>query len=127
MTDAPTADDVARIFRVESGRCIATLVRILGDIDLAEDAVQEAFVVATQRWPVEGLPPNPGAWVTTTARNRAIDRLRRESSRADRETEATTMATPSEPLDVGPLPDDQLRLIFTCCHPALAPESRTAA
>ena len=126
MTDAPTADDVARIFRDESGRCLATLVRILGDIDLAEDAVQEAFVVAAQRWPVDGLPPNPGAWVTTTARNRAIDRLRRESSRTDRETEATTMATPSEPLDVGPLPDDQLRLIFTCCHPALSPEARIA-
>lgn len=126
MTDAPTADDVARLFRDESGRCIATLVRILGDIDLAEDAVQEAFVVAAQRWPEDGLPPNPGAWLTTTARNRAIDRLRRESTRADRETAATTMATPSEPLDVGPLPDDQLRLIFTCCHPALSQEARVA-
>jgi RNA polymerase sigma-70 factor (ECF subfamily) len=126
VTDAPTADDVARLFRDESGRCIATLVRILGDIDLAEDAVQEAFVVAAQRWPEDGLPPNPGAWLTTTARNRAIDRLRRESTRADRETAATTMATPSEPLDVGPLPDDQLRLIFTCCHPALSQEARVA-
>ncbi len=126
MTDAPTADDIARVFRDESGRCIATLVRVLGDIDLAEDAVQEAFVTAAQRWPVDGLPPNPGAWITTTARNRAIDRLRRESSREHRETEATAMATPNEPLDVGPLPDDQLRLIFTCCHPALSDEAHIA-
>ncbi|MGN6693989.1 MAG: RNA polymerase sigma factor [Aquihabitans sp.] len=126
MPVSPTADDIARIFRDESGRCIATLVRIRGDIDLAEDAVQEAFVTAAQKWPVDGLPPNPGAWITTTARNRAIDRIRRESSREHRETEATAMATPNEPLDVGPLPDDQLRLIFTCCHPALAVEAQLA-
>ena len=126
MTDAPTADDIARAFRDESGRCIATLVRVLGDIDLAEDAVQEAFASAAQRWPVDGLPPNPGAWITTTARNRAIDRIRREASREHRETEATAMATPNEPLDVGPLPDDQLRLIFTCCHPALSDEAHIA-
>jgi RNA polymerase sigma-70 factor (ECF subfamily) len=126
VTDAPSADDIARVFRDESGRCIATLVRILGDIDLAEDAVQEAFVTAAQKWPVDGLPPNPGAWITTTARNRAIDRIRRESSRERRETEATAMATPNDPLEAGPLPDDQLRLIFTCCHPALSPEAHIA-
>jgi RNA polymerase sigma-70 factor (ECF subfamily) len=126
MTDAPTADDIARVFRDESGRCIATLARVLGSIDLAEDAVQEAFVTAAQTWPVDGLPPNPGAWITTTARNRAIDRLRRESTRDARETEATAMTAPAEPLDVGPLPDDQLRLIFTCCHPALSPEAHIA-
>ena len=126
MTDAPTADDIARVFREESGRCIATLVRVLGSIDLAEDAVQEAFVTAAQKWPVEGLPPNPGAWITTTARNRAIDRLRREFTRDAREAEATTMNQPAEPLDVGPLPDDQLRLIFTCCHPALSVEAQLA-
>lgn len=126
MTVSPTTDDIARVFRDESGRCIATLVRILGDIDLAEDAVQEAFVTAAQRWTVDGLPPNPGAWITTTARNRAIDRIRRESTRGHRETEATAMTTPDEPLDVGPLPDDQLRLIFTCCHPALSTEAHLA-
>lgn len=126
MTDEPTADDIARVFREESGRCIATLVRVLGSIDLAEDAVQEAFVTAAQKWPVEGLPPNPGAWITTTARNRAIDRLRREFTRDAREAEATTMNQPAEPLDVGPLPDDQLRLIFTCCHPALSVEAQLA-
>ncbi|WP_421120650.1 RNA polymerase sigma factor [Aquihabitans daechungensis] len=126
MTDAPTADDIARIFRDESGRCIATLVRVLGSIDLAEDAVQEAFVTAAQKWPADGLPPNPGAWITTTARNRAIDRLRRESTRDVREAEATAMTEPAEPLDVGALPDDQLRLIFTCCHPALSVEAQLA-
>ena len=126
MTDAPSADDIARVFRDESSRCIATLVRILGDIDLAEDAVQEAFATAAQKWPVDGLPPNPGAWITTTARNRAIDRIRRESTREHRETEATAMTAPDDPLDVGPLPDDQLRLIFTCCHPALSSEAHIA-
>lgn len=126
MTDAPSAEDITRVFRDESGRCIATLVRILGDIDLAEDAVQEAFVTAAQKWPIEGLPPNPGAWITTTARNRAIDRIRRESTREHRETEATAMTTPDEPIEVGPLPDDQLRLIFTCCHPALSSEAHIA-
>jgi RNA polymerase sigma-70 factor (ECF subfamily) len=126
MTDAPTADDIARVFRDESGRCIATLVRVLGDIDLAEDAVQEAFVTAALKWPVDGLPANPGAWITTTARNRAIDRIRRESTRAARQAEAAIMTTPTEPIDAGPLPDDQLRLIFTCCHPALSPEAHIA-
>src|SRR3954466_10531711 len=77
-------DDLAEIFRREAGRCTATLIRILGDLDLAEDAVAEAFAVAAEQWPVKGVPPNPGGWITTTARNRAIDRLRREASRNDR-------------------------------------------
>lgn len=127
MSPGPTTDEVARVFREESGRCIATLVRAFGSIDVAEDAVQEAFVAALRTWPSGGLPPNPGGWITTTARNRAIDRVRRESTRGARETEATVMhADPEPPTDVGELPDDQLRLIFTCCHPALAAPARVA-
>ncbi len=91
---APT--ELERIFREESGRVIATLVRLFGDIDLAEEAVQEAFAVATERWAREGLPPNPGGWLTTTARNRAIDRLRREASRHDRHAEAALLREQSE-------------------------------
>ncbi len=113
--------ELGRIFRNESGRTVATLVRLFGDIDIAEEAVQEAFVAATQRWPESGLPPNPGAWITTTARNRAIDRLRRESSRRDRYAHAALLHERDEGTErVGPVRDDRLRLIFTCCHPALA-------
>ncbi|MEZ5177471.1 MAG: sigma factor [Acidimicrobiales bacterium] len=90
MTGVDVAE-VGRIFRQESGRAVATLVRSFGDIDVAEEAVQEAFVTAAERWPATGLPPNPGAWITTTARNKAIDRLRREGSRHTRQTEATRM------------------------------------
>jgi RNA polymerase sigma-70 factor (ECF subfamily) len=125
----PAVDDLdlARIFRNESGRAVATLVRLFGDIDIAEEAVQEAFVVATQRWPDTGLPPNPGAWITTTARNRAIDRLRRESSRHDRYAQAALVHERDEPHErAGPVKDDRLRLIFTCCHPALAPNVQIA-
>ena len=119
--------DVARTFRESSGRAVATLVRVFGDIDLAEDAVQEAFAVAVERWPSEGLPPNPGGWIVTTARNKALDRLRRESTRPAREAAAVALVGEPEPeLEVGPVADDQLRLIFTCCHPALAQEARIA-
>jgi len=122
------AADVAHVettFRREFGRAVATLVRLFGDIDLAEEAVQEAFVVALQRWPVAGIPPNPGGWIVTTARNRAIDRLRRESSRDDRHAESALVHDRDKtPEEVGPLPDDRLRLIFTCCHPALAPTAQ---
>jgi RNA polymerase sigma-70 factor (ECF subfamily) len=120
------AADLDRVFRQESGRAVASLVRFLGDIDLAEEAVQEAFAVAAEKWPVSGLPPNPGGWVTTTARNRAIDRLRREAGRDARHAEAALVHTyePAEP--VGPVTDDRLRLIFTCCHPALAPTAQVA-
>ena len=125
-----TPSDVAgigQIFRQESGRAVATLIRLFGDIDLAEEAVQEAFAVAVEKWPVTGLPPNPGAWITTTARNRAIDRLRRESSRDDRHAQAALLhAGPEPPEEVGVVPDDRLRLIFTCCHPALAPAAQVA-
>jgi RNA polymerase sigma-70 factor, ECF subfamily len=123
----PAGSVVARVFRESSGRAVATLVRVFRDIDLAEDAVQEAFAVAVQRWPSDGLPPNPGGWIVTTARNKALDRLRRESTRSGREAAAVALIGEQEPeLEVGPVADDQLRLIFTCCHPALAQEARIA-
>jgi len=118
---------VEEAFRREFGRAVATLVRLFGDIDLAEEAVQEAFTVAVQKWPESGVPPNPGGWIVTTARNRAIDRLRRESSREDRHAQAELIHDRDKPPEeVGPLPDDRLRLIFTCCHPALAPTAQVA-
>ncbi len=120
---------IEQAYRESSGRAIATLARHFGSIDIAEDAVQEAFAVAVAHWPADGVPPNPGGWIVTTARNKALDRLRRESSRSGREAQAHAMlearAEP-EPMEVGPVADDQLRLIFTCCHPALAPEARIA-
>ena len=106
---------------------IASLIRLFGDIDVAEEAVQEAFVVATQRWPKDGVPPNPGGWITTTARNRAIDRLRREASRHDRHVQALALSEPDDLTEPDrEMHDDRLRLIFTCCHPALAPEAQIA-
>src|SRR3954453_24118187 len=117
---------VERVFREEYGRLIASLVRRFGDIDLAEEAAGEALVVALERWPESGVPPNPGGWLTTTAANRAIDRIRREKQR-DAKHQAAFMFrddTPHEP--TGPVEDDRLRLLFTCCHPALAPEARVA-
>src|SRR5262245_61395033 len=121
-----TSADIERVFRTESGRAVASLVRFFGDIDIAEEAVQDAFVVALQRWPTDGLPPSPAGWIITTARNRAIDRLRREASRDDRHANAALIHTRDEPIEVGPVSDDQLRLIFTCCHPALAPNAQVA-
>ncbi len=117
---------VGRIFREESGRSVATLIRIFGDIDLAEDAVQDAFALALRKWPIAGLPPNPGGWITTTARNRAIDHLRREARGRELLSEVSegTDEPPGE--ETGPVQDDRLRLIFTCCHPALSPEAQVA-
>jgi RNA polymerase sigma-70 factor (ECF subfamily) len=127
-TAAPGAPSVERVFRQEYGRAVAILVRLFGDIDLAEEAVQDAFAVATERWPVTGTPHSPAGWIITTARHRVIDRLRRESSRTDRHEAAAKLVddepTPAE--EHGAVPDDQLRLIFTCCHPALGPEARVA-
>jgi RNA polymerase sigma-70 factor (ECF subfamily) len=130
------SDELADIYRREVGRCTATLIRVLGDIDLAEDAVAEAFAVAAERWPVSGIPPNPGGWITTTARNRAIDRLRREATRTDRHLAAERLHDAMEPepdpdmddLDdfVDVVLDDQLRLMFLCCHPALGPDAQVA-
>jgi RNA polymerase sigma-70 factor (ECF subfamily) len=126
----PDGAEVGRIFREESGRSLAALIRAFGDIDVAEDAVQEAFAVALRRWPRDGLPPNPGGWITTTARNQAIDRLRRESRGRELLSEVAVLAPgsddPGMPEEVGPVEDDRLRLIFTCCHPALSTEAQMA-
>jgi RNA polymerase sigma-70 factor, ECF subfamily len=123
------SDSVERAFRDSSGIAVATLARLFGDIDVAQDAVQEAFAVAAERWPRDGVPPNPGGWIVTTARNKALDRLRRESSRTGREAQAHDLLLgrlEGAPDEAGPVRDDQLRLIFTCCHPALGPEARIA-
>ncbi|MEJ2887689.1 RNA polymerase sigma factor [Actinomycetospora aeridis] len=117
--------DLTEVYRAEYGRCVATLTRLLGDIGLAEEAVQDAFATAMTKWG-EAPPSNPGAWIVTTARNRALDRLRRESTRDDRQAQAQLLAEPDEPQEVGPVRDDQLRMIFTCCHPALSPLAQTA-
>ncbi|MCY1139470.1 RNA polymerase sigma factor [Actinoplanes sp. Pm04-4] len=117
--------DIDRTFRAEYGRAVAVLIRQFGDIDLAEEAVQEAFATAVLRWPGDGVPPSPAGWIITTARNRAVDRLRRESTRGAKETAAVLLAGGHSAEDEH-IMDDRLRLIFTCCHPALAPASRVA-
>ena len=128
------ASEVERVFRAEYGRAVAVLARVFGDLDIAEDAVQEAFTVAVQRWPSAGLPPSPAGWIITPARHRAIDRLRRETVRRDRQSqamllEAHRIAAEEEAmfrLDTTELEDDRLRLIFTCCHPALSTTAQVA-
>ncbi|MFF4029479.1 RNA polymerase sigma factor [Streptomyces sviceus] len=118
--------DIEGVFREEYGRAVAVLVRFLGDIDLAEEAVQDAFTTAVRRWPETGVPPSPAGWIITTARNAAIDRLRRESTRQARHAEAALLHAPDAPPEEGPVRDERLRLVFTCCHPALAPQARVA-
>jgi len=128
MPAVPT-HEIERVFRKEYGRAVAVLIRVFGDIDVAEEAVQDAFTAAVQRWPSTGLPPSPAGWIITTARNRAIDRLRREASREDRHAQAALLHASSEPPDKneeGAVRDDRLRLIFTCCHPALATGAQVA-
>ena len=126
------AAEIEGVFRQEYGRAVAVLVRVFGDIDVAEEAVQDAFATAVQRWPAAGLPPSPAGWIITTARNRAIDRLRREASRADRHAQAALVHARDEPGEEGeenregPVRDDRLRLIFTCCHPALGTGAQVA-
>ena len=120
------AAQVERVFRQDSGRAVATLVRLFGDIDIAEEAVQEAFAIAVQTWPTSGVPPSPAGWIVTTARNRAIDRLRRESTRHDRHVQAALLHSTDQPEERGAVDDDRLRLVFTCCHPALAPAAQVA-
>ncbi|MER5346687.1 RNA polymerase sigma factor [Streptomyces mirabilis] len=118
--------DIEAVFRAEYGRAVAVLVRFLGDIELAEEAVQDAFTTALRKWPESGIPPSPAGWIITTARNRAIDRLRRESTREARHAEAERLYARDEPAEEGPVRDDRLRLIFTCCHPALATQAQVA-
>jgi len=115
-------------FRAEHGRAVSVLVRVFGDIDVAEEAVQEAFVVALERWPLDGVPPSPAGWIITTARRRAIDRLRREAARDDRHAQALLLVAQSagDAEEVGPVQDERLRLIFTCCHPSLGMPARVA-
>ena len=128
-TPEDRSTDVAAVFRSESGRAVATLVRYFGDIDVAEEAVQDAFVVAVERWPVDGVPPSPAGWIITTARRRGLDRVRRESTRDRRQADSVRtlgVGEPEPPEEVGAVQDDQLRLIFTCCHPSLAPAARVA-
>jgi RNA polymerase sigma-70 factor, ECF subfamily len=123
---AVAAAEIGRVFREEYGRAVAVLVRSLGDIDVAEEAVQDAFAVAVQRWPQTGLPPSPAGWIITTARRRAIDRLRREASRQDRHAQAALLHAREEPAEEEAVRDERLRLIFTCCHPALAAPAQVA-
>jgi RNA polymerase sigma-70 factor (ECF subfamily) len=127
---AVDAAAIGRIFREESGRCVASLIRVFGDIDVAEDAVQEAFAVALGKWRIDDLPPNPGGWITTTARNRAIDRLRRESRGRDLLDDVAVLSLdtddPETSQEEAHVEDDRLRLIFTCCNPALSPEAQVA-
>jgi len=131
--------DIERVFRQEYGRAVAVLVRVFGDIDVAEEAVQDAFAEAVRRWPADGRPPSPAGWIITTARNRAVDGLRREAKRADKHAQAALLmypppspsgppplAAPDDVAPEGPVPDDRLRLIFTCCHPALAMATQVA-
>jgi RNA polymerase sigma-70 factor (ECF subfamily) len=118
-------DDLARAYRDERARCIAILGRVLGDLDLAEDAVQDAFVIATEHWPRHGTPSNPGAWIVATARNRAIDRIRREQTLA-RKTQLLARAEEIPRDEEGVIPDERLELIFACCHPALAADAQVA-
>jgi RNA polymerase sigma-70 factor (ECF subfamily) len=119
-------DVLTRVHREEWARVVATLMRRFGDLDLAEEMAAEAFATAVERWPVDGVPPNPGGWLTTTAQRRAIDRLRREARRRDKHREALMLSDTDTPEPLGAIDDDRLRLVFTCCHPALAMETRVA-
>ncbi|MEQ0563549.1 RNA polymerase sigma factor [Amycolatopsis sp. NEAU-NG30] len=117
---------VEDVFAAEYGRAVSVLVKVFGDIDVAEEAVQDAFAEAVRRWPSAGLPPSPAGWIITTARNRAIDRLRREAAREDKHAQAALLHAEAEPIEEGAVPDERLRLIFTCCHPALSRQAQVA-
>ena len=122
MTDVD--DVIARADHEEWARVVATLASRFGDLDIAEEMAGEAFAIAVERWPVDGVPPSPGAWLTTTAHRKAIDRVRREARREAKHKEALVLSDTPEP--IGAIDDDRLRLVFTCCHPALAMETRVA-
>jgi RNA polymerase sigma-70 factor (ECF subfamily) len=122
----PDVSEVERVFRADYGRAVAVLTRLVGDLGLAEEAVQDAFAVALETWPRDGVPPSPAGWIVTTARRRAIDRFRREATRDDRHAQALLLFASDEPEEVGAVRDDRLRLLFTCCHPALSQPARTA-
>jgi RNA polymerase sigma-70 factor (ECF subfamily) len=117
---------IIRVHHEEWARVVASLTRRFGDLDVAEEAAAEAFATAVERWPAEGVPPNPGAWLTTTANRKAIDRIRRENKRDDKHKEAQMVYDDDPPEPLGAVDDDRLRLIFTCCHPALAMQARLA-
>ena len=119
-------DAITRAHHEEWARVVASLAKRFGDLDIAEEAAAEAFATAVERWPVDGVPPNPGGWLTTTANRKAIDRIRRENKRDDKHREALMLSDDDPPEPLGAIDDDRLRLIFTCCHPALAMEARVA-
>ncbi len=126
VNEVDVREVITRVHREEWARVVASLARRFGDLDVAEDAAAEAFATAVERWPADGVPPNPGAWLTTTANRKAIDRIRRENKRGDKEKEARTVHDDDPPEPLGAIEDERLRLIFTCCHPALAMENRVA-
>ena len=126
MTEPAVEEAIIQAHRGEWARVVAALTRRFGDLDAAEDAAAEAFATAVERWPRDGVPPNPGAWLTTTATRKAIDRLRRESRRDEKHQEAQVLFDDDRVEPLGVIDDDRLRLIFTCCHPALSPDARIA-
>jgi RNA polymerase sigma-70 factor (ECF subfamily) len=126
MSQTEVDEAIVRVHRDEWARVVAALARRFGDLDIAEEAAAEAFATAVERWPEDGVPPNPGGWLTTTANRKAIDRIRRESKRDDKHKQAMMMYDDDPPEALGAIEDERLRLVFTCCHPALAPEARVA-
>src|SRR5579859_6834921 len=126
MSAAGVREAIAQAHHEEWARVVASLTRRFGDLDLAEEAAAEAFATAVERWPSDGVPPSPGAWLTTTANRKAIDRIRRENKRDDKQKEAQRLQDDDSPEPPDPIDDERLRLIFTCCHPALALETRVA-